>query len=108
MEDFKDDSLTKLADKAKRKLNKQSFEQNNKRMELLAQYTFKESNRKLERERLEKKVIKLLKTTPDCLNPIGKLIDHSVYDNLSESQQQAYVLKLANDYREIVAKAIKA
>ena len=105
MEPASGDFISKLADKAKRKLNKQnSEEKQNKRNEILSRYTFVKSNRKEEREKLEKKIVKLLKTNPDCLNPIGKLIDHAVFNNLTESQRQAYVLKLSSDYREIVAK----
>ena len=99
-----DDLLSRLAKKAKRKLNKQNEEDEVCERQNLAQYEFKKSDQSSEQKKLEKKIAQLLKNNPDCTDPIGKLIDHSVYDELSEEKKQAYVFKLSAKYCEICQK----
>ena len=33
------------------------------------------------------------------INPLGRLTDHAVFDKLSESERQRYILELAASYR---------
>ena len=96
-----DDLLSKLANKAKRKLNKQNDEQMLGKGGLKAKYEFVEGSRKEEQKKLEKKIVQLIKNNPDCVDPIGKLIDHAVYDKLSDEKKQTYILKLSQSYRSI-------
>ena len=105
MEKEQDGLLSRLASKAKRKLNKESLEENTS---LLGQkkgvYEFVKSDRETALKKLEKKIVQLLKNNPDCVDPIGKLIDHKEYDNLSDERKQAYILKLSKSYRDISLK----
>lgn len=93
--------LKKIASRAKRKLNKQAEEETIERRNNPECYCFKKYDSSAEVKKLEKKIALILKNNPDCLDPIGRLIDHSVYDNLSPEQKQAYILKLSTSYREI-------
>lgn len=101
MKDNEDFLLSRLADKAKRKLNKQQNVEKQERAERKWTYEFVESSRKDTQKKLEKKIAQMLKNNPDCDDPIGKLIDHSVYDLLSEEKKQLYILQLSKSYREI-------
>ena len=47
-----------------------------------------------------KKVIDLIQSNID-LNPISKLKDANVYDNLSDIEKQAYILKLSERYNNV-------
>jgi len=102
-----DDLLSRLANKAKRKLNKQTDSEETEKRQLNAKYEYLNSTRKDEEKKLEKKIVQILKNNPDCADPIGRLIDHSVYDKLSEERKQAYILKLSKNYQEICAKICK-
>lgn len=95
--------LKRLASKAKRKLNKETDEENSLGTKDNKRYEFLKSDRQSEIKKLEKKIVQLIKNNPDCEDPIGKLIDHSVYDALSDERKQAYILKLSKSYSEIVA-----
>lgn len=48
--------------------------------------------------KLYAKVVKLLSQNEYVLNPIARLIDHSVYDKLDLNAKQAYITKLADKY----------
>ena len=50
---------------------------------------------------LYKKVTKLLSENEYVLNPIMRLIDHEVYDNLSEVAKQNYIYELTDKYNEM-------
>ena len=54
-----------------------------------------------EDEEFYKKVCKMLDEDDDPANPIGLLIDHSVYDNMDAMAKQKYVLYLSKKYREM-------
>ena len=54
-----------------------------------------------EDEEFYKKVCKMLDEDDDPANPIGLLIDHSVYDNMDAMAKQKYVLYLSKRYREM-------
>lgn len=106
MKEHEDFLLSKLADKAKRKLNKQLKEEAEQKQEKKWSYEFVKSSKKEEEKKLEKKIAQILKNNPDCDDPIGKLIDHSVFDLLSEEKKQSYILKLSKTYREIHSKLL--
>ena len=97
------DLLSRLASKAKKKLSKMSDEDLEPRR-FKATYEFKVSNISNDEKKLQKKIVQLLENNPDCDDPIGRLIDHKVFDNLSEERKQAYILKLSNSYQTICAK----
>ena len=54
-----------------------------------------------EDEEFYKKVCKMLDEDDDPANPIGLLIDHSIYDNMDAMAKQKYVLYLSKKYREM-------
>ena len=106
-ENEQDGLLSRLASKAKRKLNKLSDEDNRLDCDRkVGVYEFIKSDRMTALKKLEKKIVQLLKNNPDCVDPIGKLIDHAEYDNLSEERKQAYILKLSKNYAEICSRLI--
>ncbi|MBQ9790905.1 MAG: hypothetical protein IJW24_04895 [Clostridia bacterium] len=49
------------------------------------------------------KIKKMLETNPDIFSPIGKLIDHSVFDHLSNDEKDKYLLDLTKRYHLIKA-----
>ena len=51
---------------------------------------------------LYKKVCKMQELDNFVLNPISRLIDHNVYDKLSDNDKQLYILKLSNKYNELL------
>ncbi|MBR7090879.1 MAG: hypothetical protein IKC79_00320 [Clostridia bacterium] len=51
---------------------------------------------------LYKKVCKMQEQDTFVLNPISRLIDHSVYDKMSDNDKQLYILKLSNKYNELL------
>ena len=53
---------------------------------------------KVEDDPLYKKVEKILEKDPDTLNPIGQLIDKDLYNTLSETGKERYILDLAKKY----------
>lgn len=99
------DLLSRLASRAKKKLNKiTEDEEFSKEKILKAVYEFKKCELSEAEKQLQKKIVQLKENNPDCDNPIGRLIDHKIYDNLSEERKQAYILKLSNDYQYICEK----
>ena len=48
-----------------------------------------------------KKVVKLLSENEYVLNPIMRLIDHDIYDNLSDVAKQNYIYELTDKYNEM-------
>ena len=56
---------------------------------------------KPEDDPLYNKVKKILEKDCDIINPIGKLIDHSVFDNLSPAEKDMYLLDLSKRYQKI-------
>ena len=59
------------------------------------------SKPKTKEDEFYKKVVKLLTENEYVLNPIMRLIDHSVYDNLSEVAKQNYIYELTDKYNEM-------
>ena len=96
------DLLSKLASKAKKKLNRTLDEDVPKTTRAI--YEFKLTDENENEKSLQKKIVHLIANNPDCDDPIGRLIDHSIYDNLSEERRQAYILKLSQNYQKICEK----
>ena len=57
-----------------------------------------------EEEKFYKKVKKLLTENEYVLNPIIKLIDHEVYDGLSDIAKQNYIYELTDKYNKMKEK----
>ena len=51
-----------------------------------------------EEDLMYKKVCSIMESQEVLLNPLSKLIDHNVYDKLSENAKQVYILKLSEQY----------
>ena len=56
---------------------------------------------KTKEDEFYKKVAKLLTENEYVLNPIMRLIDHDVYDNLSEQAKQNYIYELTEKYNKM-------
>ena len=52
----------------------------------------------LDDEEFYEKVCKVLESTDLLMSPLAKLIDHEVYDKLSERDKQNYILKLSDRF----------
>lgn len=59
------------------------------------------STQAIQDEILFQKVCKMLDENENITNPIGMLVEHSVYDNLDEQGKQRYILELSKKYREL-------
>ena len=59
---------------------------------------------RIEDDPLFSKVSKLLTKNPDAYNPIGELINHSEFDNLSPTEKQRYILNLSKRFNKIKEK----
>ncbi len=57
-----------------------------------------------EEERMYRKVCEILDSTEVTMNPIGQLIDRSVYDGLDPAGKQRYILELSEKFRELQAR----
>ncbi len=100
-----DVALLKFINKAKRKLNgAEAVTEEETEKCPPAEYTFVKSTRKADLKELEIKIKNLLKSDPHIINPIGKLIDHNVYDKLDEHGKSRYILTLSQTYNSIVNK----
>lgn len=103
---IKDESLAKFITKAKRKLNKQICEPEEKHEEqvlLYDKYTFVESNRNKKYEELKEKVFELLNKEPNTSSPLLKLVEPNEYNHLSDSEKERYILKLSKKYVEFAS-----
>ncbi|MCL2861104.1 MAG: hypothetical protein FWE22_01675 [Firmicutes bacterium] len=58
----------------------------------------------LKEEEFFEKVRKILDDDEDSINPIGKLIEHDVYDKLDDDNKQRYILELSKKFREMSAR----
>ena len=61
-------------------------------------YAIVVNNSKIEGDPLFSKVKKSLDKDNDQLNPIASLIDHRIYDKLSQTEREKYILKLTKRY----------
>ena len=62
----------------------------------------------VEEDPLYPKIKKMLESNPDIFSPIGKLIDHTVFDDLSDTEKDKYLLDLTKRYHLIKAKISEA
>lgn len=56
------------------------------------------SNKISEEDILYEKVCQLMESNEVLLNPLSRLIDHKVYDEMSDNAKQVYILKLSEQY----------
>jgi len=75
-----------------------------KALSVRASYYIAGNLKSAEDDPLYPKIKKMLETNPDVLSPIGKLIDHEVFDDLSPSEKDRYLLNLTKRYQFIRAK----
>lgn len=54
-----------------------------------------------EENRIYKKIIEM-SSENDVFNPLGRLVDHKIYDILSETQKEKYVLNLSKTYLKVL------
>lgn len=104
-------NLKLLAQKAKNRLKTvgQTLEKEspNKVVALSSQrYAIIATQVKIEDDPLFNKVSRILTKNPDCYNPLGELIDHKVFDSLTESAKQKYVLNLSFRFNKIKEKLL--
>ncbi len=52
-------------------------------------------------EKLYVKVKNILEKDENTLNPIGQLVEHSIYDFMDEANKQRYILELSAKFREL-------
>lgn len=104
------EAFSKFLNKAKKKLNKKEEEvvevvvEVEPEKEQVANYHFEKSTKSEDKKRLETKIKSLLATNPDTPYPIEFLIDHKVYDKLTDEAKTKYILQLSRDYVEIRSK----
>lgn len=99
------DELSKFILKARKKLSRtNSASTKNTKAEASqdTKYEFVLLNRNADYVKLSRAIDELLLTQPNCTDPIFKLINHSIYDNLSDSSKQRYILNLSTLYNQIL------
>lgn len=67
------------------------------------QYAIIANNKKIEDDPLFGKIKKLIfkEREENIFNPLAHLIEHNVYDNLSEVQKEKYMYKLSKRYQTV-------
>ena len=60
-----------------------------------------------EKRRIYEKVVEIVNSDAPITNPIGVLIDESVYSKLSPSERERYVLELSRLYIELTEKLVR-
>lgn len=58
-----------------------------------------------EEKRIYQKMVEMA-CEETVFNPLGRLVDHAVYDKLDQSQKERYVLNLSNTYLKILNKGL--
>lgn len=110
-------TLKALAQKAKNRLKnvslnlneKTSQEEHIKRVGLAShEYAIIATKIKIEDDPIYNKVIKLLTKNPDTYKPLGELIEHDIYDKLTEPDKQRYILNLSSRYQTIKNKYLQS
>ena len=103
MKQAENDMLAKFVQKAKKKLNKPTKEVVVKKEieKPKFEYNFIPSNRKNEEKELEEKIKNIIFKNPDVTNPLGLLIDKNLFETLSSSAKQNYIIKLSKSYTKI-------
>lgn len=98
-------SFKNLAKRAKNRLTL-AGEESNKTVSIALSgnstyYVVSSMGSRAEDDPLYVKVKKMLETNVDIINPIGKLIDHTVFDCLSPTEKDRYLLDLSKRYHKI-------
>lgn len=100
-------ALKLLAQKAKKRLSTagQNYAKNEKEKSTFAYlsqgtYAIVASKQKIEEDPLFEKVKKLLDRT-DIYNPLAELTDYNVFNNLSQTEKEKYIIDISKRYIEI-------
>lgn len=100
-------ALKMLAQKAKKRLSTagQDVTKNDNEKSTIAYlsqrtYAIVASKQKIEEDPLFEKVRKLLES-PDTLSPLAELTDHKIFDSLSETEKERYMIDISKRYNEI-------
>ncbi len=75
------------------------------------QYAIIAKEKKIQDDPLYLKIKRLVMKDTDTLNPLAQLIEHNIYDNLSDTQKEKYIYKLSKRYasiKELVLKELEA
>ena len=99
------DALKRLAKQAKNRLSKRNYFNGKGEKSVMGNNYFAEYKLVLinskEDEKLYSKVKEILSENEDAINPIGKLVDKTKFNNLSENDKERYIFNLAEKYREM-------
>lgn len=93
-----------LAKKAKNRLISASATQEkvtSKALSVQSSYFINASKSRAEDDPLYSKVKKILETSPECISPIGKLIEKDLYSSLSPEEKDRYLLTLTKRFHAI-------
>ena len=71
------------------------------------QYAIISSKKKVQDDPLYSKVKRMLIKNIDVKNPLSQIIEHEIYDSLSECQKEKYMFKLSKRYIDIKNQVIK-
>lgn len=107
-------SLRALAQRAKYRLRAISVENKNEEdisndtksyseacLSAKIQYAIIASQKRVQDDPLYNKVKRILLKDIDVINPLAKIIEHDIYDELDEPQKEKYMYKLSKRYVEI-------
>lgn len=107
-------SIKELALKAKNRLKMLSTEENEKPktyseacLSARIQYAIISSQKRIEDDVLYNKVKKILLKDIDTTNPLSQIIEHDIYDNLTDAQKEKYMYQLSKRYVAIKNKVIE-
>ena len=71
------------------------------------QYAIISSQKRVQDDPLYNKVKRMLTKNIDVTNPLAQIIEHEIYDSLSDSQKERYMFKLSKRYIDIKKQVIK-
>ena len=71
------------------------------------QYAIIASQKKIQDDPLYNKIKRMLIKDVDVINPLAQIIEHDVYDNLSDTQKEKYMYKLSKRYIDIKEQVLK-
>lgn len=58
-----------------------------------------------EEKRVYSKMLEMSEEDTIIFNPLGRLVDHNVFDKLSEIQKERYILELSNIYLKLLSRS---
>ncbi len=71
------------------------------------QYAIIASQKKIQDDPLYNKIKRMLIKDVDVINPLAQIIEHDIYDNLSDTQKEKYMYKLSKRYIDIKEQVLK-